>query len=165
MLPPFNVLQFLAFFVPLGVLCGAITLIDIRHGIIPDGLNLAIAGLGLVKTTAADGLAAGAETIVGAIAVGAIFWLLRRLYFAWRKIDGLGLGDVKLLAASTPWIGIAGIPMLLLSATLTALMTVGGLRLAGQTMTRQTSLPFGPFLAIGLLMTFAAQQWFALAPG
>jgi leader peptidase (prepilin peptidase)/N-methyltransferase len=32
-------------------------------------------------------------------------------------------------------------------------------------MTRQTSLPFGPFLAIGLLMTFAAQQWFALAPG
>ena len=158
MLPPFNVLQFLAFFVPLGVLCGAITLIDIRHGIIPDWLNLAIAGLGLVKTTAADGLAAGAETIVGAIAVGAIFWLLR-------KIDGLGLGDVKLLAASTPWIGIAGIPMLLLTATLTALVAVGGLRLAGQTMTRQTSLPFGPFLAIGLLMTFAAQQWFALAPG
>jgi leader peptidase (prepilin peptidase)/N-methyltransferase len=154
----FNVLQFLAFFIPLGVLCAAIALIDIRHGIIPDGLNLAIAALGLVKAAAADGLRAGAETIVGAIAVGAIFWLLRRLYFAWRKIDGLGLGDVKLLAASTPWIGIAGIPMLLLVASLAALVAAGGLRLAGQTMTRQTSLPFGPFLAIGLLMTVAVQQ-------
>ena len=158
MFAPFNVLQFLAFFIPLGVLCAAIALIDIRHGIIPDGLNLAIAGLGLVKAAAAGGLGAGAETIVGAIAIGAIFCLLRRLYFAWRKIDGLGLGDVKLLAASTPWIGIAGIPMLLLIASLAALAAAGGLRLAGQTMTRQTSLPFGPFLAIGLLMTVAAQQ-------
>ena len=158
MFAPFNVLQFLAFFVPLGVLCAAIALIDIRHGIIPDGLNLVIAGLGFVKAAVAGGLGAGAETIVGAIAVGAILCLLRRLYFAWRKIDGLGLGDVKLLAASTPWIGIAGIPMLLLIASLAALAAAGGLRLAGQTMTRQTSLPFGPFLAIGLLMTVAAQQ-------
>src|SRR5215475_7394013 len=149
-----NVLQLLAFFVPLGMLCGAIALIDIRHGIIPDGLNLSIAGLGLLKAAASGGLATSAETIVAAIAVGAIFWLLRRLYFAWRKIDGLGLGDVKFLAASTPWIDISGIPMLLLIATLTALAAVGSLRLAGQTMTRQTSLPFGPFLAIGLLMTF-----------
>jgi len=158
MFAPFNVPQFLAFFVPLGVLCAAIALIDIRHGIIPDGLNLVIAGLGFVKAAVAGGLGAGAETIVGAIAVGAIFCLLRRLYFAWRKIDGLGLGDVKLLAASTPWIGIAGIPMLLLIASLAALAAAGGLRLAGQTMSRQTSLPFGPFLAIGLLMTVAAQQ-------
>ena len=158
MFAPFNVLQFLAFFIPLGVLCAAIALIDIRHGIIPDGLNLAIAGLGLVKAAAAGGLGAGAETIVGAIAIGAIFCLLRRLYFAWRKIDGLGLGDVKLLAASTPWIGIAGIPMLLLIASLAALAAAGGLRLAGQAMSRRTSLPFGPFLVIGLLMTVAAQQ-------
>ena len=158
MFAPFIILQFLAFFVPLGVLCAAIALIDIRHGIIPDGLNLAIAGLGFVKAAVAGGLGAGAETIVGAIAVGAILCLLRRLYFAWRKIDGLGLGDVKLLAASTPWIGVAGIPMLLLIASLAALAAAGGLRLAGQTMTRQTSLPFGPFLAIGLLITVAAQQ-------
>jgi prepilin signal peptidase PulO-like enzyme (type II secretory pathway) len=30
-------------------------------------------------------------------------------------------------------------------------------------MTRQTSLPFGPFLAMGLLLTLAVQQW--LDPG
>ena len=156
-------LPFLALFVPLCLLCSALALIDIRHGIIPDGLNLAIAGLGSLKAVVAGGPAAGAEAAVEAVAIGVIFWLLRRIYFAWRKIDGLGLGDVKFLAAAAPWIGIAGIPMLLLIAAITALTAAGGLRLAGQAMTRQTSLPFGPFLAMGLLLTLAAQQWLGTA--
>jgi leader peptidase (prepilin peptidase) / N-methyltransferase len=158
-----DVLSFLVFFVPLCLLCGAATLIDFRHGIIPDRINLAIAGLGLLKATVEDGATAGAESIIAALAIGALFWLLRQLYFAWRKIDGLGLGDVKFLAAATPWAGIGGIPMLLLIATLAALATAGGLLWAGQSMTRQTSLPFGPFLAIGLLLTLVVQQW--LGPG
>ena len=53
--------------------------------------------------------------------------------------------------------------MLLLIAAIAALAAAGGLRLAGQAMTRQTSLPFGPFLAMGLLLTLAAQQWFGPA--
>jgi leader peptidase (prepilin peptidase)/N-methyltransferase len=81
------------------------------------------------------------------------------LYFVLRKIQGLGLGDVKFLAAAAPWIGITGTPMLLLIATLTALVAAGGLQLAGRDMTRQTSLPFGPFLATGLLLTFVSQQF------
>jgi leader peptidase (prepilin peptidase)/N-methyltransferase len=148
----------LGFSAALCLLCGALALIDIRRGIIPDRLNLSIAGLGLMKAVSAGGAAAGIEAICEGAAVGLIFWLLRRLYFIWRKIQGLGLGDVKFLAAATPWIGIAGIPMLLLIATLTALAAAGGLQLAGRDMTRQTSLPFGPFLAVGLLLTFVSQQ-------
>jgi leader peptidase (prepilin peptidase)/N-methyltransferase len=92
------------------------------------------------------------------IAVGAIAWLLRRLYFMFRKYQGLGLGDVKLLAASGVWIGLAGVPVQLLVGSLAALAAAGGLHLAGRTMTRQTSLPFGPFLALGLLVTLILQQ-------
>jgi leader peptidase (prepilin peptidase)/N-methyltransferase len=147
----------IGFFAALCLSCSAVTLIDIRRGIIPDGLNLFIAGLGITNAAVSDGAMASIDALGKAMSVGAVFWLLRRLYFALRKVQGLGLGDVKLLAAATPWIGITGIPMLLLVATLTALVTVGGLRLAGQDMTRQTSLPFGPFLAIGLLAAFVAQ--------
>ena len=155
-------LLFSGFLAALCLLCGMLALIDLRHGIIPDLLNLAVAGLGLVKAVVAAGATAGVEAAAEAIAVGAVFWLFRRLYFALRKAQGLGLGDVKFLAAATLWIGAAGIPMLLLIAALSALLAVGSAQLVGQRLTRQTSLPFGPFLALGLLATVAAQQWFGL---
>jgi leader peptidase (prepilin peptidase)/N-methyltransferase len=41
---------------------------------------------------------------------------------------------------------------------LSALIAAGVLHLAGRTMTRQSSLPFGPFLALGLLATLVLQQ-------
>jgi leader peptidase (prepilin peptidase)/N-methyltransferase len=75
-----------------------------------------------------------------------------------RKYQGLGLGDVKLLAASGIWIGLAGVPVQLLVGSCAALAAAGGLHLAGRTMTRQTSLPFGPFLALGLLVTLVFEQ-------
>jgi leader peptidase (prepilin peptidase)/N-methyltransferase len=129
----------------------------LRRGLIPNWLNLAIAVAGLARALLLEGfvalLTAGCEGIV----VGAIVWLLRWLFFRLRKYQGLGLGDVKLLAASGVWIGIAGVPIQLLVASLTALATAGLLRLAGHAMTRHTSLPFGPFLALGLLTTLALQ--------
>jgi leader peptidase (prepilin peptidase) / N-methyltransferase len=147
--------------VPLAVLVVAsITLawIDLRRGLIPDWLNLGIAFAGLAWIAARDGAAAVWLAGCEGILVGAVVWTLRRLYFSWRKFQGLGLGDVKLLAASTIWIGIAGVPMQLLVASLTALGAAGMLRLAGHDVTRQTSLPFGPFLAAGLLTILAFQE-------
>jgi leader peptidase (prepilin peptidase)/N-methyltransferase len=151
--------QFLGFFTALCLSCSAVALIDIRRGIIPDGLNLFIAGLGLANIAIRSGALPGIEALGEAAVAGTIFWSLRRLYFLLRKIQGIGLGDVKLLAAATVWIGIQGMPMLLLIATLTALAAAGGLQLAGQNLTRRSSLPFGPFLALGLLATFAAQEF------
>jgi leader peptidase (prepilin peptidase) / N-methyltransferase len=150
---------FFGCFAPLCLLCGALTLIDIRRGIIPNGLNLSIAGLGLLKAAVSGGVFAAIEAGCEGVVIGLIFWLLRRLYFVLRKTQGLGLGDVKFLAAAGPWIGIAGLPSLLLVATLTALVAAGGLQLAGRNMTRRTSLPFGPFLAAGLLASVILQRY------
>ncbi len=131
--------------------------IDIRHGIIPNWLNLAIAGLGLARAVLVGGPWVGLEAASEGAAIGVIFLLLRRLYFAWRKIQGLGLGDVKFLAAAGTWVGIAGLPMLVLVAALTALVCAGVMRLAGRQMNAQTSMSFGPYLATGLLVTSAFQ--------
>jgi leader peptidase (prepilin peptidase)/N-methyltransferase len=135
--------------------------IDIRHGIIPDWLNLTIAALGLLKAVLIGGLPGGFEAACEGAAIGLAFWLLRRLYFAFRQIQGLGLGDVKFLAASGIWIGVTGLPMLLLVATLTALACAGIMQLAGRSLNARTSISFGPFLAIGLLFAAGFQQyWF-----
>jgi leader peptidase (prepilin peptidase) / N-methyltransferase len=148
---------FIGFFAALCLLSGVLALIDIRHGIIPDWLNLAIAGLGLARMAVAGGFVAGIEAACQGVAIGLIFWLLRRLYFRLRKIQGLGLGDVKFLAAAGIWTGITALPLLLLIAALTALAAAGIMQWSGRDMTRRTSLPFGPFLAIGLLLALTVQ--------
>jgi leader peptidase (prepilin peptidase)/N-methyltransferase len=132
--------------------------IDLRRGIIPDWLNLAIAVIGLAKAVLLDGWAAGLSAGCEGIVIGAIVWLLRRLYFMFRKFQGLGLGDVKLLAASGIWVGIAGVPIQLLIASVTALAAAGVMHVAGRTVTRLTPLPFGPFLALGLVATVSLQH-------
>jgi leader peptidase (prepilin peptidase)/N-methyltransferase len=137
--------------------------IDFQRKIIPNALNAVIALLGAARAAALDGFLALAETMLQALFVAAAVWLLRRLYSLIRKQQGLGLGDVKLLAASTLWIGIAGVPIQLLFASLTALAAVAALHLTGYTMTRKSALPFGPFLAFGLLASITAQEngWLA----
>jgi leader peptidase (prepilin peptidase) / N-methyltransferase len=147
--------------VTFGLLCllgVVLAWIDLRHGIIPDWLNFAIAGLGLSKAVIVDGPMAGLQAVVEGAAIGAIFWLLRRLYFAFRKIQGLGLGDVKFLAAAGVWVGVAGLPMLLLVAALTALACAGVMQLSGRQLNARTSMSFGPFLAIGLLFASSFPQ-------
>jgi leader peptidase (prepilin peptidase)/N-methyltransferase len=147
------------FFGLLCMLSAVLAWIDIRQGIIPDWLNLTIAGLGLSKAVILAGPLAGLEAAGEGVAIGAIFWLMRRLYFAFRKIQGLGLGDVKFLAAAGIWVGVAGLPLLLLVAALTALACAGVMQLAGRQLNGQTSISFGPFLAIGLLFASGFQQY------
>ena len=150
---------FIISFALLCLLSAILAWIDIRHGIIPDWLNLTIAGLGFLKALTIGGLPAGFEAACEGAAIGAIFWLLRRLYFAFRGVQGLGLGDVKFLAAAGIWSGVEGLPVLVLVAALTALACAGLLQLTGRQLSAQTSLSFGPFLAIGLLFTSALQQY------
>jgi hypothetical protein len=78
--------------------------------------------------------------------IGAVVWLLRWLYFKYRKFQGLGLATSS-CSRLPPWIGVAGVPMQLLIASVTALAAAGVMQLSKRTVTRQTALPFGPFLA------------------
>jgi leader peptidase (prepilin peptidase)/N-methyltransferase len=138
--------------------CVLLAWIDFRQGIIPDRLNLAIAILGAIRAAAIGGWPLLAELVVEGVLIGAVIWLLRWLYFRLRKFQGLGLGDVKLLAASAIWLGMAGVPVQLLIAALSALAAALLLHLSGNRLTRHTALPFGPFLALGLLAAIVLQQ-------
>ena len=149
----------LLLFALLCALCVFVAWIDIRHGIIPDWLNLLIAAFGLLAIAMSADRSTAIQALGEGVIIGATFWLLRRLYFALRGIQGLGLGDVKFLSAAGIWVGIAGIPMLLLIATITALACVGAMQLSGRALTAQTSMSFGPFLAAGLLVTSGFQQY------
>lgn len=71
----------------------------------------------------------------------------------WRRRfgrEGIGLGDAKLLAAGGAWIGLFGVPLILLFASGGALLLVGIMALFKQSVGQQTVIPFGPALALAI---------------
>jgi leader peptidase (prepilin peptidase)/N-methyltransferase len=68
--------------------------------------------------------------------------------------EGVGQGDLKLLAALGAWLGWQSLPAVLLIASLTgAGYGLFSMVFAGHS--RQTPIPFGPFLALsGLVVLF-----------
>ncbi|WP_342150865.1 A24 family peptidase [Methylorubrum sp. SB2] len=129
----------------------ALSVIDARRRIIPDPLNLLLLILGsAVAALREPNPAALAACLAQAAAAFGLLWALRALYARLRGRTGLGLGDVKFIGAATAWVGLAGLPILILVASTTALATLALAALAGRAVTRDFRLPFGPFLAVGL---------------
>jgi prepilin peptidase CpaA len=80
-------------------LVGAAVVFDVRFGRIPNGLLLAIAGLGLAARLALAGPTSGLVAALGGLAVGLAIWIGP---FALRWV---GAADVKLVAAAGAWLG------------------------------------------------------------
>jgi leader peptidase (prepilin peptidase)/N-methyltransferase len=66
----------------------------------------------------------------------------------WRKQDGFGGGDFKLLAGLGAWLGWKSIIPIISIASVTALVTTFLLMLYGKKINLKTQLPFGPFLIL-----------------
>jgi leader peptidase (prepilin peptidase)/N-methyltransferase len=131
----------------------AVCAIDARYGIIPNSLVIALAIGGLLQSyllgqTELSALALDAVVI---FAAGCIF---RATYRYIRGHDGLGFGDVKFATAAGLWIGIAGVPGLLLIAVVSALGSLLILRAQGHDLSGKQAISFGPHLAIGLWFTW-----------
>ena len=128
----------------LAVMLAALVAFDVRERRLPDALTLPLALVGLALATARTGGAPWPE-MAGAAAGFVAFWAIGAAHHRWRGVEGLGLGDAKLLAAAGAWLGWRDLPWLVLAATLGAL--------AWTLMTRpaRRDLAFGPWLATALL--------------
>lgn len=135
----------------LGFALALLSAIDLETQRLPDVITLPLLVLGLAVATAVDfDLWALGWRIASAAFGYLVMWGVARGYLAMRGRHGLGLGDAKLMAAGGAWLGIEGLPTVLLIATFSALLVVAGAHVRGREITRETALPFGPFLAIGI---------------
>lgn len=84
---------------------------------------------------------------VGAVAAAAPLWLMRSAYFYIRGIEGLGLGDVKMMAGVGAYLGWTGaLAAMLLGSFGGIVLGIILARRSGQGL--QTSLPLGSCLGI-----------------
>ena len=159
--------QFEGISAPIACLFGsalfAIALIDAKHMIIPDLLSLPLIPLGLcatyLMTSGSDPNLVLVEHIMALLLAGAGFYLIRTLYKKMRGVEGLGLGDVKLIMVAGAWTGTLGVSYVVLLACIAAISFVTSVQIAaGSKLNAQSAIPFGTFLAPAIWLVWMLLQ-------
>jgi leader peptidase (prepilin peptidase)/N-methyltransferase len=129
--------------------------IDLRHRILPNGITLPGVVVGLVCSAfLPPGLPAA---LLGAALGAGVLFAIGEAYYRLRGIDGLGMGDVKMLGMIGAFLGWRQtLVTLVLASVLGSLVGVGVIlsRRGGL----QAALPFGTFLAAGALVAAVAGE-------
>lgn len=138
-------LNFLVFFIFTAVLI-IITFIDLDHQIIPDVLTLPgiplffLAGIFVVKIP-------WLEALIGLLIGGGVLFVIAFVYELISKREGMGGGDIKLLAMIGGFLGWKSLIFILLcSSFLGAIVGIAVMIIKKQDM--KYAVPFGPFLSI-----------------
>jgi len=141
------------FFLAFGAALIAITFIDLRHKIIPDTLSLPGIAVGFAFSLLPSSPLSWTDSLIG-IVLGGGFLLL--VGIAFEKItgrEGMGMGDVKMLAMIGAWMGWKSLLFIVLLASLAG-SVIGGAMLLLSRRGARARIPFGPFLALGTLLYF-----------
>jgi len=156
---------------------------DIRERILPDKVNFLGLGAALIFslfTAPIDGTASWlsrrffdipppaaaislADALLGAAAAGGLLWLVAEGYFRLRGREGMGLGDVKMMAMAGAFLGVQrGLLTILVGSLLGSL--IGAAIISIGRKGSDFELPFGTFLgAAALLVVFVgspALAWY-----
>ncbi|MCY3590830.1 MAG: prepilin peptidase [Acidobacteria bacterium] len=128
-----------------------LAIIDASHLLLPDPLTWGGIGLGLAGSFFVGWTTPRDAVFGAAIGAGALL-LLIGLWYLLRRVRGMGLGDVKMLAAVGAFLGIGGTLLTLFLASLIGALA-GLLFLVRGRLGWSSRLPFGVFLAIGAVVS------------
>ncbi|HLY38495.1 MAG TPA: prepilin peptidase [Candidatus Binatia bacterium] len=151
-----------------------VSVIDLDHRFIPDEVSLPGVLVGLALAFTAGGRPSPLDAALGAALGGGVLWLVAWSYERLTGLEGMGLGDVKLLAMIGAFLGWQAIPAVLVIASITGslagftVMFGARGRARGRRVrrrlgrrallpflrraARRTEIPFGPFLALGAVI-------------
>lgn len=140
-------------FAVLFVFCSAlvvITFIDIEHQIIPDEISLSGIVIGFVMSFFLQGHN-WLNSLLGILLGGGSLLLVAYGYQWLTGKEGMGGGDIKLLAMMGAFLGWKSIPFIILASSLVG-SVVGVSIMLLQKKDSKLAIPFGPYLAFGAVL-------------
>ncbi|HBA71391.1 MAG: peptidase A24 [Geobacteraceae bacterium GWC2_55_20] len=140
-------------FAVLFVFCSAlvvITFIDIEHQIIPDEISLPGIIIGFVMSFFLQGHN-WLNSLLGILLGGGSLLLVAYGYQWLTGKEGMGGGDIKLLAMMGAFLGWKSIPFIILASSLVG-SVVGVSIMLLQKKDSKLAIPFGPYLAFGAVL-------------
>ena len=120
--------------------------IDIDYRILPDSMTLTGIPLGVL---ASFWLPPGwRDSLIGAALGGGSLWLIAEAYYRFRHIEGMGIGDFKMLAMIGAVLGWRAVLVTLVLSSCSGAL-VGAAVMSRTKDGMRYALPFGTFLSIG----------------
>lgn len=130
--------------------------IDFQHQIIPDVISLPGILMGLIFSLASPALT-WQDSLIGLLLGGGVLYTIALFYFLWRKQEGMGGGDIKLLAMIGAFLGWQALPFVIFASSLSG-SCIGILAMIKQGKGGKTRIPFGPFLSLAALAYLFFQE-------
>jgi leader peptidase (prepilin peptidase)/N-methyltransferase len=127
-----------------------ITFIDLDHQIIPDVISLPGIVVGLLVSLVSP-LVTPADAVLGVLVGGGSLLAVAWTYRLVRGHDGMGGGDIKLLAMIGAFLGWQSIFVTVMVASIVG-SVIGIATMLYQRADTRLAIPFGPFLAGGALV-------------
>ncbi|MBT1076606.1 prepilin peptidase [Geobacter grbiciae] len=140
-------------FLVLFVFCSAlvaVTFIDLDHQIIPDVISLPGIVVGFACSFALPWLG-WKSSLIGIVAGGGSLLAVAWLYELLTKKEGMGGGDIKLLAMMGAFLGWRSVPFIIFASSLIG-SVIGVTLMLVQNKDSKLAIPFGPFLATGAVL-------------
>jgi leader peptidase (prepilin peptidase) / N-methyltransferase len=141
-----------------------ITFIDLEHRIIPDRISLPGIIIGFIASFFVHDIYDLNQTLgwknslIGILAGGGSLFIVAYAYELVTKKEGMGMGDVKLLAMMGAFLGWRSIPFIIFFSSLVGSI-IGVSMMLLQKKDSQYAIPFGPFLALGAICYIFVGQW------
>jgi leader peptidase (prepilin peptidase)/N-methyltransferase len=133
-----------------------ITVIDLFHQIIPDVISLPGIGVGLLASLVIPHITFF-NSLIGILLGGGSLFVVATLYQWLFKREGMGGGDVKLLAMIGAFLGWKAVTLTILLSSLTGSITgIIIMTLKGKNF--KYAIPFGPFLSLAAVIALFCQN-------
>jgi leader peptidase (prepilin peptidase)/N-methyltransferase len=150
--PSLSYLFYFSFVAALIVLTG----IDLYHQIIPDVISLPGIGVGLLASLVIPQINF-LDSLIGALLGGGSLFIVATLYQWLLKREGMGGGDVKLLAMIGAFLGWKAVILTILLSSLIGSIT-GMIMMVLKGKDFKYAIPFGPFLSFGAVIALFYQN-------
>ncbi len=131
----------------LGAALIVLSAIDLEHQILPDVITLPVLAIGLILALLSWLPVPKKEAVIGLLTGGGLLYFLAVI-----SRGGMGGGDIKLAALMGVYLGWKALLVaMFLGVTLGGLVGIGLIVFGGKS--RKDKIPFGPFLALGTLIS------------
>ena len=147
-----NIPSFISHFIFFSALIVA-TRTDLEALVIPQIFSLWLVPVGILFSYLNFTEITFLQSFIGAILGYAGLWIVAKLFKFFTKKEGLGIGDMELLAMIGAFLGPFGIWFTILIGSFTGLL-ISGFYILITKKDRYTQIPFGPFLALGATIYF-----------